>query len=149
MNASAIPREAVGQQVWKAVVLYSELDSGKQAAHLLGRVAERAGAPESCDSSLWRFDVMEHPSVAREALYEARDAHIVLVSAQGVDHPPGWLMEWLEMWAMTRHVKNAALAAWCKAAHTGRLRQALGGLRKLAGDHGLDFICADDVATVH
>jgi len=136
---------AVGQQVWKAVVLYSELESGKQAAQLLDRVAARAGVAEGCERTLYRFDVMAEAAVAREALYEARDAHIVLLSAQKVDQPPAWLMEWLEMWAMTRHVKEAVLAAWCRALHTNRLQRAIGGLRSLAEQHDLDFICADDV----
>jgi hypothetical protein len=146
MNASALTDEAVVRQVWKAVVLYSERESGKQAAQLLERVAQRAGAPESCESSLWRFDVMENPAVAREALYEARDAHIVLLSAQGIHRPPHWLMEWLEIWAMTRRVREAVLAAWCQAVHARQLRQALVGLRNLAAQHDLDFICADDIA---
>lgn len=136
----------VGRQVWKAVVLYSELESGRQAARLLDRVAARAGAAESCERSLYRFDVMQEAAIAREALYEARSAHIVLLSAQNVDRPPEWLMEWLEMWALTRHVKEAVLAAWCHAIHTKRLHRAIGGLRELAQQHDLDFICADDSA---
>jgi hypothetical protein len=41
-NASAITEEAAGQQAWKAIVLYGEFESGKQAARLLDRLAERA-----------------------------------------------------------------------------------------------------------
>jgi hypothetical protein len=130
-------------------VLYSELESGKQAAWLLDRVATRAGAAGSCERSLYRFDIMQDAAMAREALYEARDAHIVLLSAQEVDHPPEWLMEWLEMWALTRHVKEAVLAAWCRALHTKRLQRAIGGLRSLAQQHELDFICADETAEGH
>lgn len=140
MHASLPAKEAVGQPTWKAVVLYNEIESGKDAARLLHQVASRAGEPASCNTSLWRFDVMKNPKVARQALYEARDAHLVLLSARGMGHPPSWLVEWLEMWAMTRREREAVLAALSQGPCLEGGRRAVEGLRKLAETHHLDFI---------
>jgi hypothetical protein len=128
----------------RAVVLYSEIESGLRARTLLQRASRRAGWAGAMENSFWRFDVMAKPAVAREALYGAVDADMVLLVAKGMSDPPEWLLEWLEIWALSRRIQDAILAAWCEEHLPQRPNRGIANLRKLAQRHGLVFLCADE-----
>lgn len=129
----------------KAVVLYDGLESGTKAKALLLRVGNRARWRGKFDTAFWRFDVMAQTSVAREALYRAADADMVLVVAEGAVSPPRWLLEWLEIWAATRRIQDAVLAAWCRHHDRGPLSKGAQILRDLAGRYGLHWLCAEEL----
>lgn len=137
-------RDLTQDPLLKAVVLYGEFESGVQARALLGRATDRAKWSGRAESLFWRFDVMSQPLVAREALYRAADADIILLAAQDVEYPPDWLLEWLEIWAITRRIQDAILAAWCRG-HGEPSTGALNRLRELAGQYGLEFLCAQEL----
>jgi hypothetical protein len=144
MKANAVQEDPTGQSLVKAVVLYSEFESGVRARALLSRVAHQAGCQGRVQSVFWRFDVMSQPLVAREALYHAADADIVLLAASAVSSPPAWLLEWLEGWAITRRVQDAVLAAWCRGHGGAQSAEGIGTLRKLADRYGLEWLCAEE-----
>jgi len=129
----------------KAVVLYDGLESGTRAEALLMRATGRARWRGKFEMAFWRFDVMSHPNIAREALYRAADANVVLVVAEQAMSPPRWLLEWLELWAATRRVQDAVLAAWCRHHERDSLPKAVKSLRDLAGRYGLEWLCAEEL----
>lgn len=130
----------------KVVVLYAEFESALEARALLDRVALGADWPGEVESQFWRFDVMSQPLVAREALYRAADADMLVLTARQAGYPPDWLLEWLEIWAITRRIQDAVLAAWCRGHDPAVLSQGVECLRELAGRYGLDFLCAEEVS---
>lgn len=137
----------VGRSRLKAVVLYDEFESGVRAKTLLGQATKQAVWTGELESVFWRFDVMTQPLVAREALYRAADADIVLMVSERTAHPPDSLIEWLEIWAIIRRIQDALLAAWCHQPHAGeRLSEGAEALRNLAGRYGLDWLCAEELA---
>lgn len=129
----------------KAVVFYDKLESGRRARALLGRVADKAGWKGRVNTVFWKFDVMTQPPVAREALYGAMDADMILLVAGKVMPPPDWLLEWLEAWAISRRVQDAVLATWCRRHDRGPLAEGIERLRELAGRHGLEWLCAEEL----
>jgi hypothetical protein len=144
MQNSTLDRGPRAKSALKAVVLYSEIESGLKAKTLLQRAAQRAGWAGAMEHSFWRFDVMSQPSVAREALYGAADADMVLLVAKGMSKPPEWLLEWLEIWAVTRRIPDAILAAWCEEHVPEDTDKGIKTLRKLADQYALEFLCADE-----
>lgn len=144
MQNQAVHEEPRVKSALKAVVLYSEVESGLRARTLLQRASHRAGWPGTMDNLFWRFDVMSTPSVAREALYRAADADMVLLVAKGMSDPPEWLLEWLEIWAISRRIRDAILAAWCEEHLSQDTVKGIKVLRQLAKRHDLTFLCADD-----
>jgi hypothetical protein len=130
----------------KAVVLYADFDCGVKARALVRRAADHSGWLGEVENLLWRFDVMSQPLVAREALYRAADADILLLVAAAEAYPSAWLLEWLEIWAITRRIQDAILAAWCQGKDVGGSSEGVACLRELAGRYGLEFLCAEEAA---
>lgn len=129
----------------KAVVLYGELESAMKAKVLLGRATQHAGWTGETEILFWRFDVMARAQVAREALYRAADADIILLVAREIDSPPDWMLEWLEIWAISRRIQDAILVAWCLEHGASGSHKGAGLLRDLAGRYRLEFLCAEDM----
>ena len=144
MENPTLDRGPRAKSALKAVVLYSEIESGLKAKTLLHRASQRAGWAGAMEHSFWRFDVMSKPSVAREALYGAVDADMVLLVAKGMSKPPEWLLEWLELWAISRRIPDAILAAWCEEHVPEEANKGIKTLRKLAEQYALEFLCADE-----
>jgi len=145
--AGQIPPGDRGRQPkLKAVVLYADFDCGVKARALVRRAADHSGWPGEVENLLWRFDVMSQPLVAREALYRSADADILLLVAEEAAYPSAWLLEWLEIWAITRRIQDAILAAWCRGNDVGGASEGVECLRELAGRYGLEFLCAEEVA---
>jgi hypothetical protein len=88
---------------------------------------------------------MSQPEVAREALYQAADAEMVLLVPKTMSRAPEWLLEWIEIWAMTRRFSDAILAAWCEHHDSPGATESIRTLRELANRQGLGFLCADDL----
>lgn len=145
MESSTVYQESHAKSALKAVVLYSEIESGLKARTLLQRVIDRAGWQGALDNVFWRFDVLSRPNVAREALYGAADADIVLLVAKGISQPPEWLLEWLEIWAISRRTSDAILAAWCHEHAAQEQVEGMKPVRQIAKRHGLKFVCAEQV----
>lgn len=129
----------------KVVVLYDELESAIRAKRLLARVAANAAWEGTFDNVFWRFDMMSQPLAVREASESAADADMILLVAERVVVPPVCLLEWLETWATTRRIQDAALVAWCHRRAGGSSSEAVETLRKLAGRHGLEWLCAEEL----
>lgn len=131
---------------WKAIVLYTDAQSGSNAQKLLSRIAWQTKSGDAWQTNLWRFDVMANQPVADLALQDAQDAQLVFLSVRSISEPPHWLLSWLEAWAHKRRGRASAIVAWCQhlrgEAPTGGTER----LRQFARDHQVAFLCADDYA---
>lgn len=146
MKPAALQSNPSSHSLLKAVVLYDEFGSGLRAKEMLERVTDQAQWEGEFDNMFWRFDVMSQPLVAREALYRAADADMVLLAAEKAGYPPDWLIEWLEIWAITRRIQDAALVAWCHGHERGVTSEGIERLRELAERYGLEWLCAEELA---
>jgi len=145
MNASPVlTKTETTPEPWKAVVLYSDTQSGTAAQHLLSRVANRTESGGAWKTELWRFDVLADPPAADLALKDANDAQLIFLSARAMTEPPAWLFNWLNAWAQGRRDKSAAVAAWCHHGKDQSPPPAMEQLRDFAHQNGLNFLCADD-----
>jgi hypothetical protein len=144
MNQNPEAKPAPATEPWKTVLLYGDAESGSSAHHLLTRVATRSASSATWESDLWRFDVMQEKPVAAQALKQAQNADLIMLSANAIEEPPAWLMEWLDEWAVNRTVPDAAVAAWCRHAGDQPTAPGVEKLRQFARAHGLAFLCAND-----
>lgn len=146
MRSTAASRLDPPVEAWKAVVLYTDAQSGSNAQNLLSRIARNTQSGDAWQTNLWRFDVMSEQPVAAEALRDAKDAQLVFLSAQSISEPPRWLLDWLRAWVDERRGKKSAVAAWCQHSPSATASKGTELLRQFAHDHGLSFLCADDYA---
>lgn len=146
MTTETLQEDAGSECSLKTVVLYDDFGAGLKARQLLGRAADHAHWEGDVTNTFWRFDVMSEPRVARDALYRSMDADMVFLAAEHAEYPPEWLLEWLEIWASTRRIRDAALAAWCHGAKRGAVSEGIERLRNLAERHGLEWLCAEELS---
>lgn len=144
MNNNLESKPARAAEPWKTVLLYGDAESGSSAHRLLTAVATHSESSATWESDLWRFDVMQEKPVAAQALKRAQDADLIMLSANSIEEPPAWLMEWLGEWAVSRSVPDAAVAAWCRHASDQPATAGVEKLRQFAQAHGLAFLCAND-----
>lgn len=146
MKSTATDQHETPVEAWKAVVLYTDAQSGTNAQKLLSRVARNTRSGDAWQTNLWRFDVMSEQPVAAQALHDAGDAQLIFLSAQSISEPPGWLLDWLRAWVDKRRGKKSAVAAWCQHSPQTRSSSGVESLRQFARENGLTFLCANDFA---
>lgn len=87
-----------------------------------------------------QIDVLNRPLASEAALALAADAHLLLIALRHPLSVPSRLRNWLELWALHRHVQDAALAVW-NGANGDTLSPAVApDLSHFAARHGLSFI---------
>ena len=94
----------------KAVIIYDDLPSATKAYATLQRVGLRADVRVRWTITLWRVDIMKEATVAKNALLDARDAHLIVLAGLSAQSIPSRLRHWLEQWAAHRRIPNAAVA---------------------------------------
>ena len=126
-----------------AFIIYDSFTLAWKANSMLQRVAAKVGNSFDWNVLPWRTQLLRFNPAARLALTEARDAHL-LVFAWDKGHPlPSWLEEWLENWAATRTVKEAAIAfVGDTSLHRGA--DAVTGLSEFVARHDLGLILGDE-----
>ena len=92
-----------------AVVVYEDLQTGLRARQTLDRLAHRLEADADSRVKLWRFDLLNDPSLRGRAAAEAADADIVFVSAHGREKLPAAVDSWLEEWLFRKGSDRSAL----------------------------------------
>src|SRR5262249_3372323 len=93
----------------KAVVICDDFAAVTDVAKTLARVGQQAGVNVQWATKSWAINALNDASLARKALLEAFDAHLILFPAQCAKSPPAWLFDWLSRWAALRVIDNAAL----------------------------------------
>jgi hypothetical protein len=131
-----------------ALMIYQDFASAAKASAALQHLAHQYAA-DGLDLRVqwkilpWRLDMLKFPPTAAEALAEAADAHLIVFIGRSAQSIPGWLLQWLDQWAVRRHVADAALAVMGDA-NTGALpAAAIPELFQFARHHGLSVIFDD------
>lgn len=127
----------------KAVIIYDRFDFAAKAKAMLESASNRMEEAAHWNVMPWRMDVLNRTSAAAEALAEATDAHLMVLSMHQAASLPRWLMDWLEQWAERRQVPDAALATFGGPGAGTLSSTAIPELSRFAERHSLSFIFSD------
>lgn len=127
-----------------AVIVYDDNTIAAKAKAMLDRAAWRADEALCWNVKPWKFEMLLWSPTAAAVLDDARTAQLLVLAIRDPAAPPSWLLDWLEQWALQRHVPEAALAVF-----DGRHGDSLSApptraWSQFAERHGLCFI-VDDV----
>ena len=131
-----------------AVIIYDRFDFAAKAKAMLERAAHGMGEAAHWSVKPWRVDMLELPPAAEAALAEAAEAHLMVLELRQVPSLLPWLGDWLERWAASRQVQDAALAIWDGGNAASRPARATPEWSQFAGRHGLSLIFNDNVLVV-
>lgn len=126
----------------RALMIYDDLTSAKQAAATLKRAAHQAKIGVGWDLKAWRLDIFKLPLAGDEALLEAADAEMIAFVGPRASSLPSWLKQWLECWANLRQIGNAALIVLGDG--DGSLGRAAVQFSRFAKSHGLSLLLEND-----
>jgi hypothetical protein len=87
--------------------------------------------------------MLKFPPAADEALTEAIDAHLIVFAGRSAQLLPFWLRDWLEHWAKSRGVEDAALAVISAGIAEVPSAVSKSDLSQFARHHGLSVIFDD------
>jgi hypothetical protein len=124
----------------KALIIYQDFASAMKANTTLQRLKLSADLRVDWEVIPWRMDMLRFPPTASEALITATGAHLLLFAGGIFESLPFWLQDWLREWAVTRKVKDAALAITAAANGGSASMAAMSLLRRFADEHDLSFI---------
>jgi hypothetical protein len=139
MNAVVVPEKRLLEPTLKAAVIYDDFEFAARTAALLERAAVRADEVIECDIRPWRLDLLKPSVLADVALAETADADLMVVALSKTHVPPDTLLEWLELWADRRRVRDAALLALCPEETAGPM-SSRARLKEFAAWRGLLFL---------
>jgi hypothetical protein len=143
MIATAIRQKEAFEATMKAMIIYEEPDSAKKASALLKRASDRADAATQWSVMPWRLDMLSRPSLALEALMDAAEAHLIVLTVRSQATLAPGLLNWLEAWAARRKVQDAALAVCDGGSGNSLSATATPELSEFARRHGLSIIVGD------
>lgn len=131
----------------KAVVIYDDFEFVANAtvlSELLSPPPEAAAE----DAVKWmvksyRLDKLKQATVAEAVLIEAADADLVVFAVNRTKFLPGWMMYWLESWALRRRVGDPTFVVLSGAHDTWDPPSAGCELRQFAKRYGLSCDCDD------
>lgn len=124
----------------KAVIIYDDFAFLADAGAALKRAGRRPEVSAQWIIKNWPVKALHQLDVAETVLFEAADAHLLVLPARLAHSLPFWLRDWLERWAALRQIQDAALAVMSEdvgADFTGTVSPELG---LLALKHGLLLI---------
>lgn len=123
----------------KAFLLYDDFTLARRAKWRLEEAAAHCGESD-CIVLPWRADLLDDPALADAALADALDAELMLLALGHTVFLPATVQRWIEVWAVSRTVPDAALALLTppKASSAAMLLGA--ELEALARRHGLTWL---------
>jgi hypothetical protein len=127
-----------------AVILYDEIASGFRAKDVCDRLALGLAGDVELRVSLWRTDVLKDCGKSNLALSEAAAADLVVLALRSGKFLSKLVREWLENWAMARHVEDAALVVLAGESENVLSATAAHQLREFATAHGLKCFCENE-----
>lgn len=139
MSAAVSPDKPVFEKIASVVIIYDDLARATKANAMMERAFHRAGEVAPGNVKPWRLDLLNLPPLAAEALKDTADAHLIVFALRPAQSPPTWLLDWLEQWARSRRIGEAALAVFSGSADASPAPAAR-ELPKFAERHGLNFI---------
>jgi hypothetical protein len=94
----------------KAFILHDDPILATRVKAALRRAIQRAEAAALWTITLRPISSLRQSTTARQVFAAAIDAHLVVLASCHLESLPLWAYEWLERWAVSRRVSDAALA---------------------------------------
>jgi hypothetical protein len=92
-----------------AVVICDDLAFAASAGATLGRVGGRGDVNVQWKTKFWSINALNEAELAKKALLDALDAHLILFPARCAQSLPDWVFDWLNQWATLRRLRDAAI----------------------------------------
>lgn len=143
IKVTAIRDKDAGEAIMNAVIVYDDNAIAAKAKAMLDRAAWRADEALLWSVKPWKFEMLLWPPTAATVLDDARTAQLLVLAIRDPAAPPSWLLDWLEQWALERHVPEAALAVFDGKHGDSLSSPPSRALSRFAERHGLCFILDD------
>jgi len=142
---------AVATAPFKIVILYQNLTGGIRAREMAERLGSQANSQAELNVMLWKFDVLEYPSMQELAAQDAASADMLIVAADLEKLPPVSVRDWLEHVLPVARGKdtNCALVAMLRPGEEGRItwssqNEVRDYFQQVAVKLAMDFFCKID-----
>jgi len=134
-------------KAFKAFILHDDPILATRVKAASRRAIQRAEATALWTITLRPISALRQPTTARQVLAAAVDAHLVVFASCHPESLPLWAYEWLERWAVSRRVPDAALALTDGRCET-ELTDATSELSQLARKRQLTLIANENSTVV-
>jgi hypothetical protein len=124
----------------KALILSDDPSMLAKAEATLLRVGSRSEVDAPWIVKCWPVNALMSSSLAKEALIEAADIHLVVLPMRRAHLFPSWLRDWLHQWAGLREIPKAAVAVIGDGARAEFARPVNPELARLVLQHNLELI---------
>ena len=130
----------------KAVIICDDFAFAAKANATLRRVGYRAGVNVRWTIKCWPVNALNETTLAKQALDETLDAHLIVFPSQRAQSLPSWVFSWLERWAARRHVQAAALGVISDSNAADLTKPVCPELSRFVQQHDLNLIIDGDRA---
>jgi len=124
----------------KAVIIYEDAALAAEVNARLERSAYQTDTAMEWSVKPWRMDLLKGSPAMGEALAEAADADLIVLAVRPGEALPSWLSAWLERWAGSRRVQDAALALFSGGNEESGSVPVTSVVSQFAQRHGLSLI---------
>jgi hypothetical protein len=124
----------------KSLILSDDSSMLAKAEAALLRVGSRSEVGALWIIKSWPVNALTRASLAKEALIEATDTHLVILPMRRAHSFPFWLRDWLHQWAGLREIPDATLAVMGDGARAEFSRPVSPELARLVLQHNLNLI---------
>jgi hypothetical protein len=142
MSTTALHSADADDSSLTAVIIYDTFDSAVAARQVLDR--EALSQSTSWTVRPWRVDLLKMRPTSSQAATDSADAHLILIAVHRVQAFLPWLVEWLDLWAECRQIKDAGLALWDLGSPSQTPLERCGEIRRFADRHQLSLLCNED-----
>jgi len=130
----------------KAVIICDDFAFAATANATLRRVGYRAGVNVRWTIKCWPVNALDETTLAKHALDETLDAHLIVFASQRAQSLPSWFFSWLERWAARRHIHAAALGIISDSNAADLTKPVCPELSRFVQQHDLNLIIDGDRA---
>jgi len=95
----------------KVVVVYEDFVTGQRAMKASKRLCEQSSRDLANQPTLWKFDLLRVPSLARMSAQDAAEADVIILAAHGDQELPAHITKWLNSWLDKKTERTATLVA--------------------------------------
>jgi hypothetical protein len=142
-SCGSVERNGSGERpALKIVILFETVRAGERARLKVERLLSGMQVAPEVETDLWGFEDASRPELREQAGAQAREADIILLSAEG-DGLSAPILDLVERWLPRKSARPAALVALLgeNSPAPGQLPGAGEYLRQKAQAAGLDFFC--------
>jgi hypothetical protein len=124
----------------KAVIFCEDCSFAAKARSILQHVADRPEVTIQWTITPWPLNALHHATMSEEALHDSVDAYLIIIPGECAKTFPSQFRNWLERWAIIRHVEDAAVGVIGEEASESIENHINIALKVLVEKHGLHLI---------